>query len=508
MKNKLLWIGSVIILVLSVFTFIVFGVGTEIFTALFGKKLPAFGSYNGKPIKYEQGTYFANTVAQYVENNGKSSSASTYFNAFRYAFNHTVFTMMIEEEVKKSGYKVPTSAEDRIMVSYFSDENGYSPKLYKQASDSYKDTLRKDISESLFRSRYMEDLFGSSDAVGSDTLYGLKVSDSEKNFLATVENETRAFNLVSFNIRDLPNEEVVKFGKEHSDLFTKYDLSVLSFDTKENAEAALKQIKANEITFEDALTLDTATKYYREDNGKLTNTYSYQIDAIVKPSDDDTAKNAQNAIKALKKNEFSDVIEMRNGFSIFRGDGKSVAMDFEGSININDVASYIKTYEASYMQDYYMNIAKNFVTEASRTIARGSEDEEEDSPFDAACDKFELVKTEVPAFPLNYGNSSLFTNLPSSVSALAGASTNEAFLKTAFTMKENEVSEPIVLGNNIVVLQLTKIDQNAEVANTDSYESESINYDLNALQTAVLNSDKIVNNVDTVYFKNFMSNSL
>ena len=105
MKNKLLWIGLVIILVLSVFTFIVFGVGTEIFTALFGKKLPAFGSYNGKPIKYEQGTYFANTVAQYVENNGKSSSASTYFNAFRYAFNQTVFTMMIEEEVKKSGYK-------------------------------------------------------------------------------------------------------------------------------------------------------------------------------------------------------------------------------------------------------------------------------------------------------------------------------------------------------------------------------------------------------------------
>ena len=507
MKNKLLWIGSVIILVLSVFTFIVFGVGTEIFTALFGKKLPAFGSYNGKPIKYEQGTYFANTVAQYVENNGKSSSASTYFNAFRYAFNQTVFTMMVEDSVTKSGYKVPSSAEDRIMVSYFSDENGYSPKLYKQASDSYKETLRKEISESLFRSRYMEDLFGSNDAVGSETLYGLKLSDNEKNFLSSVNNETREFNLVSFNITTLPDEEVAKFGKEHADLFAKYDLSVLSFDTKEAAEAALKQIKANEITFDDALTLDTAKPYYHEDNGKITNTYSYQIDAIVKQSDDDTAKNAQNAIKALGKNELSDVIEMRNGYSIFRGDGEKLAMNFDDVDNLKDVSSYIRTYEASYMQDYYMNIAKNFVTEATRTNAVVTEDGEEIEPFDAACDKFELVKTEVPAFPLNYGNSSMFTNLPASVAVLNSASTNEAFLKTAFTMKENEVSEPIVLGSNIVVLQLTKINNNAEVANTDSYKSESINYDLNALQSAVLNSDKIVNNVDSVYFQNFMTTS-
>ena len=496
MKNKLLWIGSVIILILSVFSFIVFGVGTEIFTALFGKNLPAFGSYDGKPIKYEQGTYFANTVAQYVENNGKSSNASTYYTAFRYAFNQTVFTMMVEDAVEKSGYKVPESAEDRIMISYFSDENGYSKKLYSQASDSYKTSLRKEISESLFRSRYMEDLFGSSEAVGNETLYGLKVSDKEKNFLADTIKESRAFNLVSFAIDDLPEDEIQKFGEAHTDLFQKYDLSVLSFDTKEDAEAALKQLRANEITFEDALTLDTAKSYYREENGKLTNNYAYQIASIIAPSDDDTAKNAENAVKALKKDELSDVIQMRNGFSIFRGDGESSSAILSDSDTLSDISSYIKTYEASYMQDYYMNIAKNFVSDAVSTN------------FDEACDKFELVKTEVPAFPLNYGNSSMFTNIPSSVSALNGVSTNENFLKTAFSMKENEVSEPIVLGRNVVVLQLTQVLRDEALANTESYSSESVNYDLNALQTAVLTSKKVVNNVDSVYFANFFQNSL
>lgn len=510
MKNKLLWIGSVIILILSVFTFIVFGVGTEIFTALFGKKLPAFGSYDGKPIKYEQGSYFANTVAQYVENNGKSQNAGSYYSAFRYAFNQTVFTMMVEDAVSKSGYKVPESAEDRIMVSYFSDENGYSKKLYNQASDSYKESLRKEISESLFRSRYMEDLFGSSDSVGSDALYGLKVCDNEKNFLANTINESRAFNLVSFNMNDLPTEEVVKFAREHADLFTKYDMSVLSFDTKEDAESALKQISSGEITFEDALTLESSKAYYREENGKLSNTYAYQIDSIVKPSDDDTAKNAKSAIKALKKGELSDVIEMNNGYSIFRCDGDSTPLNIEDSVNVGDVSRYIRTYEASYIQDYYMNIAKNFVTEATRTTPRGGVegDAEGFDAFDDACNYFELVKTEVPAFPLNYGNSKLFTNIPASVSALAGASTNENFLKTAFSMKENEVSEPIVIGKNIVVLQLKEIVKDENIANTDSYKSESVNYDLNALQSAVLSSDKVKNNVDTVYFTHFMQDAL
>ena len=150
------------------------------------------------------------------------------------------------------------------------------------------------------------------------------------------------------------------------------------------------------------------------------------------------------------------------------------------------------------------------MTEATRTTPRGGveEDAEGFDAFDDACNYFELVKTEVPAFPLNYGNSKLFTNIPASVSALAGASTNENFLKTAFSMKENEVSEPIVVGKNIVVLQLKEIVKDENIANTDSYKSESVNYDLNALQSAVLSSDKVKNNVDTVYFTHFMQDAL
>ena len=51
MKNKMLWVGSVIILILSVICFVVFGVGTELIRAVTGEGNGiSFGKYNGKDI--------------------------------------------------------------------------------------------------------------------------------------------------------------------------------------------------------------------------------------------------------------------------------------------------------------------------------------------------------------------------------------------------------------------------------------------------------------------------
>ena len=51
MKNKMLWVGSVIILILSVICFVVFGVGTELIRAVTGESNGiSFGKYDGKEI--------------------------------------------------------------------------------------------------------------------------------------------------------------------------------------------------------------------------------------------------------------------------------------------------------------------------------------------------------------------------------------------------------------------------------------------------------------------------
>lgn len=520
MKNKLLWIGSVVILVISVFTFIVFGVGTEVYTALFGKKLPPFGSYNGHPIKYEQGTEFSNYVAQYVENEKQQNGSLNnfvYYRAFSQAFNTTVENMFIENAVKESGYIVPETEEDRAMVQNFSDANGYSQKLYNQTSDEQKKELREQISKELLRYRYSRDTFGIGETLGDEKLYGLKINDSEKDFYTQMGKEVRKFNMAVFNKENFPKKEAIKFALEHKDLFTKYNLSVLSFSTKEDAESALQQLKAGEITFDAALTLKTAKNFYRDNSGKLINNYDYQISNIVKPTDDDTAKNNIAAIKALAKDAYSDVIEMRNGFSIFRGDGEAEKANFDAaiaeanesekdssetesanSIPMNDIMSYMKSYEATYIDDYYTNLAKDFSSSAS-------------NDFINACAEYGIENVDLPAFPLNYGNSSLYTNLPSEAAFTSPyanmniASTNENFLKTIFALKEGEISAPIVLGNNVLVLQFVQAQNNDETI--DSIDTEVLNYDLQATVTKILDSPKIVNNVEKVLSENFFSDN-
>ncbi|MBO4758814.1 MAG: hypothetical protein J5505_02020, partial [Spirochaetaceae bacterium] len=65
-----------------------------------------------------------------------------------------------------------------------------------------------------------------------------------------------------------------------------------------------------------------------------------------------------------------------------------------------------------------------------------------------------VVKQTPAAFPLNNGSNNLLNPVDSDTAVLAGASTNENFLKTAFSLKLNEISAPVMLKNNVLVLKL------------------------------------------------------
>jgi hypothetical protein len=54
---------------------------------------------------------------------------------------------------------------------------------------------------------------------------------------------------------------------------------------------------------------------------------------------------------------------------------------------------------------------------------------------------------------VNYGNAALFGSISSAgVSELSGADTNQFFWKAAFSTPLNSPSEPLVIGNNVIVL--------------------------------------------------------
>ena len=115
-KNTVYTLGSLIILLICAFCFVVLPAVEGRTSRSQAGEAPVFGKYNGKEIKYEQGTEFANFVSQYgqmYQMYGQQLDQTAYYQIFNQSFKSTVLNYAYTDEVKKSGYVVPSSAKVR-----------------------------------------------------------------------------------------------------------------------------------------------------------------------------------------------------------------------------------------------------------------------------------------------------------------------------------------------------------------------------------------------------------
>ncbi len=486
-RNTVYTLGSLIILLICAFCFVVLPAVEGRTSRNQGGDTPVFGKYNGKEIKYEQGSEFANFVSQYgqmYQMRGQQLDQTTYYQIFNQAFKSTVMNYAYSEAVKKSGYVVPKTAITRSILPYFQDENGnYSSKLYKQASDDIKQDLHNSAESALIADRFANDNFASNDErVGITPLYGLKNSEAEKKFIASMNKEQRSFNVAAFSKSDYPLEEKLKFANQNAALFNKYDMSIVTVEEKSNAESIAKRIANNEITFEDAIS-EYSEKTYSSSDGKLTNAYQYQISNILQNKDD------LAAITGLSAGATSDIIQTNTGYSIFKNNAAVTKPDFNSEDLQRVVSTYISAYELTLIEDYFTAKANDFIKEAKA------------SDFTSAAEKLNVKTSEISQFPLNYGNVSVLNSLDTSAEGMSNADKNENFLKTAFSLKLNELSEPVVLNNNIIVLQYTKAGSSVD---DDVNVNLLVSYDQTSATDSIMKSDKLEDNFLTVYFDNYM----
>lgn len=498
-KNTAYTIGSLIVLLICAFCFVVL----PAFTGSEGQqnKLPPFGKYNKREIAYEQDSDFYNYVSQYgqmFQAYGQQLNEQTYYTVFKYAFDATVRKYAYEDAVNKSGYVVPQAAVNRNMVPFFSDENGnYSSKLYKQTDAKTVENLRNSIQTALVASRYSDDLFGSEeDIVGSEALYGLKESDAELEFLKAYNANKRGFEMALFNTSDYPEEEKMKFAKENQAKFNKYDISIVTVEDKSKAQTVLKRINNNEITFEDAIS-EYSLNYFTNSEGKVTSAYQYQIENLLVNKDD------LAILTDLAVDSVTDVIETSNSFSIFKKNGETKAPDFETDEYKDLVSTYLRNYEKTRIEDYFTAKANDFIAQAAK------------SDFESACTSMNIKNVEIPAFPLNYGSVDIADSLNTSIEGLGSADTNEKFLETAFNLKMNEMSEPMVLNGYVAVIKYTtngtEIDDSETEEAEDSEDDDAAyilsnisDLDQSSANSFILSSDKLENNFAEVYFSNMM----
>ncbi|UTC74485.1 peptidyl-prolyl cis-trans isomerase [Treponema sp. OMZ 792] len=358
------------------------------------------------------------------------------------AFRAAVVQVAMEDEVINAGYRVPQFRVNKDLINYYLDENGvYSETRYRQTPETTRVTYRKEIEKYIKDNRYIEDLFGNGNS------YGLKTSSNETDFIVDMAKKERSFKYVVFNLSLYPSSEIVKYGKEHSDLFTSYDLSLLSYPTEEEAKKMLASLKSGEVSFEDAVILN-ATKTLTDESGKITSNYRTDINRYF--PDNEHLK----AVLALKPSDLSPVVSMQNGmFGIVRCNAEPSLPDFESESLISNIRNYMNRNEKGMLEDYVLQTANKFAENAKALgLEKAAEDFKETT----------LTVETSNLFGINYGNASSLPPLPAQ-GVFAALSKNEAFFKKAFALKSGEISEPILAGSEVAILTL------AEEKEIDSY---------------------------------------
>ncbi len=485
-KNKInrpiFYVFSVIILVVITVTFI----GLPVARNQGNVGQLEFGKYEGKPIAYSQGNYFSQQVAQLNEQLRSSGENENFqFQAYRIwkgAYDRTVIHTAILSMAEKSGVLITDDRVDRELAQYpaFLENGQFSPAKYNSMSNSEKYQLRKRVRESLLQQQFTEDVF-----------YGQQQSSKEKAFVTEMSRSERSFAFASFAFDDYPEDQVRAYGKEQEKLFRKVKLSRITVKSSESdAKNILQQLRGKTASFED-LAKTHSKDAFADKGGDMGFRYYYDLQT------DFTDKGNLDALFELKKDDISDVYKTDFGWVIYRCDENPSLPDFSNKETVELIRTYMKRYERGRIEDFLLNKAKQF---REKALTAG---------FVLACTEFNTPVSTTEYFPINYANINFFKPVKSQTNAqaLARAAYEEAFFLQAFKLKKDEVSQPIISGDYVIVLQLgaeRKADDNS-VQMLESYFPYIVQSLLDAeFQRVVLDSPSFKDNFDKVFAETFL----
>ena len=478
-----LYIGSVVILVLVVVTFIGgdllsgggFGSGGDL----------TFGYYDKAPISWVPGNVFSQYVdrlLQYYRSQGMDNDFQVWHQAYEAAVTHTAILQIM----KKSNYLVPQNTVDRnvAQLPHFKDDRGvFSQALFRQMSESSRSSLWRQTRDDLVKNMFYNDLFGT------------VISSSEADFIAGMSANTRSFDMVAFKVSDYPADEYFSFANENAELFNSIHLSRISINSEREAKRIHDSINNGTLLFEDAARSQSQDSY-ADRGGDMGIRYFYELDQEIPGVQD------RQTIFALEKGALSGIINNNSEWSFYRIEEELTEANFEDDVVMETVRSYVSSYRRGLMEDWALAQAESFIEDA------------EGLGFDTAVRRYSLEKQSFGPLPINFGGLDIFTSLESftveglSAQDLGNIARNDNFWKTAFSAELNTPTEPIVQGNNVLVfLPIEQSEANEEsISNISSMFSS---YWMNSiteqsLQLYFMKSAKMVDNFWDVYFRVFM----
>lgn len=491
-NHPAMWVISIIILVVIVVTF----VGAPVAGKMSSNNSTSFGSYDGEEIKYYEGSYFADQVNVIAENYRDSMTDDNaqfiQFQVWRTAFNNAVYRTAAIKELKNSGVKISGNAVDEAIVLYgpYMENGEFSENLYAQSSNTEKKYIRDRFQEDLYFQHFVNDI--------NNSIY----SDKEKDFYREIGSVEKKLKLSVFPFSDFPDDKVVEYGTQNSELFRTIIISKITVNSsKGDAEQIFNKLADAPAMFTE-LAKTQSTDPYADKGGEMGSRYYYEMKNLI------SDEKALDEIFALGQGEISSVIEGEGNWVIYRCDKPAEYADLNLASDVAVVKDYMNRYSRGVIEDYLVEKAENFSEFASNV------------GFDKAAADSGIKVYETNMFPVVYGNPAVYyynQDIPiytqplveEEPSVLAGAVNNEFFLKSIQKLDMNDISEALILDEKVIVAQL--IDENVKPMS----ELEAIpsfvgyagqNWVGSQHKDFIFESDKFEDNFASVFTKIFIAN--
>jgi hypothetical protein len=292
--------------------------------------------------------------------------------------------------------------------------------------------LWKEVQESMAQNRYLDDIFS------------LRLPSAEAEFVRAMTARTRSFGMASFSLDSYPDGEIAAYIGSEPDLFRTFHLSRITVASSEReARQVLDSVINGTQTFEEAARTQSQDSL-AERGGDMGTQMAWELVSEVPDSAE------RESVIATEPGGYSPLVKVPSGWAFFRADEEVRPVDAEDPATIAKVRSYMRSFQRGRMEDWLFAQARLLIDAAK------------EEGFDAAVEASDAQQRDFGPLPLNYGGvtitdstqgANLFPALSAeSISELIPAESNENFWRAAFFTPLETPSEPLVVGDNVLVL--------------------------------------------------------
>jgi hypothetical protein len=307
----------------------------------------------------------------------------------------------------------------------------------------------------------------------------------------------RSFGMAVFPLDSYPTEEIIAYATAEPDLFRVTHLSRITINSSEReARQVLQSVKEGTQTFEEAAQTQSQDAY-ADRGGDMGVRMAYELISEVPDSAD------RETVIGVLPGDYSPVVKVPTGWAFFRAEEAVRPADTEDTANIDKIRSYMTSFQRGRIEDWLFDQARILISAVG------------ESGFDAAVESREVQKRDFGPLPLNYGGLTmdfrgvnLFPTLSAQgVSELIPAESNENFWRAAFFTPLGTPSEPLVIGNNVLVVypreEITK--DTTDTEEVDTFYSTWVSSGAEtSLRSHFINSKKL----DDKFFSTFLQSIL